>query len=113
MTPSPDFREDLLQILKDQNRDALALLATATTPKMRQAILDEAEKILARMDEAQNLRLVKVTGNLLAALDELKAADVRLKEELQGVADVATLIDKVSGFLAVVDQVIDLARGRA
>jgi len=102
--------QDLMQILLGQHAALLAKLNTATDPKLADAILTEAQEVLHRINLTQNLLFVAVNQELTTAVTAVKTADVQLTQDLQGIADTAKFIDKVTGFLGYVDKAIDLAK---
>lgn len=107
----PNFDDTLTGVQKHYDF-VLARLNAAPlpTPAERRAIRATAEDLYSRMCSLQNLSLVAVGPDLAAALTQVAKADKELTAGLQEITDTAKLIDSVSGYLAVVDQALDLAK---
>ena len=91
--------------------DALAQkLDDATTQADAQAILMEMQEILHRVDLVQNLLLRSTADSLTQAVAAVTKADATLTSQLQGVANMAALVNGVTQFLGVVDEAIAVAK---
>src|SRR5208337_2840382 len=101
---------DLLAMLQAQYQALYTKMGTVTDPKMGQAILTEAQEVLHRINLTQNLVFIAVAANLTAAVNDVSAADKQLTQDLQAIADVATLVNKMSSYLGYVDKAIDIAK---
>jgi hypothetical protein len=111
MTQNNPSVTGLMMLLKERHSDLLEKqLPAADDHKTRDAILTEAREVLHRINLAQNLMFVEVSKKLGDAVDAVRAADDKLKDELEQIANLKAFINAFTKFLGFVDKALDVAK---
>jgi hypothetical protein len=102
---------DLMTLLRKRHMDLLEKQLPATEDhKTRDAILTEAREVLHRILILQNLMFVEVGKKLSDAVNAVRAADEKLKDELEQIANLKAFINAFTKFLGFVDKALDVAK---
>jgi hypothetical protein len=109
MNPNPSV-EQLLQMLQNQHAALYTKMGTVTDPKMGQAILQESQEVLHRINLTQNLVFIAVAAKVTAAVGDVKTADEKLTNDLHSIAEITEFINRMSTYLGYVDKAIDIMK---
>ncbi len=79
-------------------------------PAARRAILNEMTEVMVRVQIVGSVLFAKQSLELDQKAAKVKSATAKVNKAIDSVKDLRELLDTISSFLALVDEVIDLAK---